>query len=188
MKKIVRTVLCSVIIGFLLQGCMMEIGFTAQQIEVPVSMTSQLGRPYITVRHFSVTQDRSALFIKRLWGGGLPDIHGMIERELKKTPGDAVVNLSIQGAIQPGDVALPVVIGIAGVFVFPPMIFFLFEPLLADFKSFSVEGDIVNFTDVQQTKKIILPSIDPTTGLPIHKEEKKIEYDPVTGLPKKLDR
>ncbi len=166
------------------QGCMMEIGFTAQGIDVPVSMTSHAGRAYTVLRHFTIEQDRSSLFIKRLWGGGLPDITSMLAKELKKTPGDAIINLSIEGNIHATDAALPVIIGIGGVFIFPPLILFIFEPLFTDLKSFTAEGDIIVFTEDNQNRKKSPPIIDPMTGLPI-KEDIKIEFDPDTGLPKK---
>lgn len=171
------------IIMMVLQGCMMEIGFTVRQTDIPVSMTPQAGRPYTIIRHFTIEQDHSALFIKRLWGGGLPDMTSMLAKELKKTPGDAIVNLSIQGTIQPADAALPVVVGIGGIFIFPPLALFIFEPLLTDLKSYTAEGDIVRFTDAGQQKNPPIV-IDPMTGLPM-KENVKKEFDPETGLEKK---
>ncbi len=184
MAHSIKILFCCLIIVLMFQGCMMEIGFSAKEIDVPVSMTSQVGRPYTVIKHFTVEQDRSSLFIKRLWGGGLPDITAMLSKELKKTPGDAIINLSIQGNTHASDAALPVVIGIGGVFIFSPLILFIFEPLFADLKSFTAEGDIVIFTDGYQNKNKSSLTIDPMTGLPT-KEDIKTEFDPDTGLPKK---
>ena len=161
-----------------LTGCM-TLDFSVKNSAVPVLLNTPAEKEYVIVEHFSVLQDRSMLFLKRLHGGGHPDIQGMLDKQLKKTPGDAIINLSITGETREMDVVGPLIFGIAGAFMFSPLIIIAFEPIFADLKTYSIEGDVIRYTG--QANRI---QIDPETGLPIHTSAPG-EFDPETGLPKK---
>lgn len=123
------------------------------------------------------------LFLKRLHGGAHPDINGMLEKQLKKTPGDAIINLKIAGETREMDVVSPMIFGIAGSFAFAPFIILAFEPLFTDLKTYSIEGDVIRY--IGRTGKRNDPlKINPETGLPADNAA-PIEFDPDTGLPKK---
>ncbi|MFA5835011.1 MAG: hypothetical protein WDA22_16155 [Bacteroidota bacterium] len=166
---------------FLLQGC--AVHFDAINASVPVMMNAKNVSSYKLVTHFSLHQDVQFLFLPRLFGGAKPDINAMIENQLRLTPGDAIINVRIHGDTEVGDFLLPIVIGTAGAFVFPPMSIFIYEPFFYDLKSYTVEGDIIRYDILQQFQAKPLLKIDPMTGLPV--EEQKKEFDPETGLPKK---
>lgn len=161
----------------------MTLEFSAKNSIVPVLLNAPAENEYIVVEHFSVLQDRSMLFLKRLHGGGHPDVNAMLASQLKKTPGDAIINLTIKGETRETDVIAPVVLGIAGSFVFTPFIILAFEPLFADLKSYSLEGDVIRYIGKDGRIHDSL-RIDPDSGLPV-KRTAPIEFDPETGLPKK---
>jgi hypothetical protein len=161
-----------------LTGCM-TLDFSVKNTAVPVLLNAPSEKEYVVVEHFSVLQDRSMLFLKRLHGGGHPDIQGMLDKQLKKTPGDAIINLTITGETREMDVVGPLIFGIAGAFVFTPLVIIAFEPMYADLKSYSIEGDVIRYT-----KKENRIPIDPETGMPVQTPAPG-EFDPETGLPKK---
>ena len=154
---------------------------TAREISIPIYMNAPSDRPYVVLTHFTVEQDRSMLFFKRLLGGGKPDITKMLNSQLTKYNGDAIINLQIFGDTDVGDFLLPMAVGAAGSLIFSPVLFFIFEPLFFDLKSYTAEGDIIRFLELAKPKQQ-LPQFNPLTGLP---EQQKIEFDPETGLPKK---
>jgi len=163
-------------------GC--AVHFDAINTPVPVMMNANTSTPYTVVTHFTFHQDLSAVFLHRLIGSGKPDVQAMLEKQLRATPGDAIINLQIHGETEVGDFLLPIVIGIAGAFIFPPFSFFIYEPFLFDLKTYTVEGDIIVYTAVSSKPMPLQQKIDPMTGLPVE-QQKKIEFDPDTGLPKK---
>lgn len=126
------------------------------------------------------------VFLHRLYGGAKPDISAMLQRQLRLTPGDAIINVRIHGSTRMVDIAGPILLGIAGGLIFPPFFLFIYEPFILDLKSYTVEGDIVTYKKTPASPPVpaVTKPIDPMTGLPIE-ETKKIEYDPLTGLPKK---
>jgi hypothetical protein len=161
----------------------MMLDFSVKNAPVPILLNAPGEKNYIVVEHFSMVQDRSMLFLKRLHGGGHPDIPAMLEKQLKKTPGDAIINLKIAGETREMDVVAPVIFGIAGSFVFPPFFILALEPLFTDLKTYSIEGDVIRYTGSTDGKKDPI-RIDPETGLPANATA-PIEFDPETGLPKK---
>jgi hypothetical protein len=167
-----------------LQGCA-TVHMDALNAGVPVMMNAkQIDAPYNAV-HFWARQDEQFVFLHRLYGGAKPDINAILQKQLRQTPGDAVINLRIHGTTDIGDVVIPILIGIGGIFIFPPLSLFLYEPLLFDLKSYTVEGDIITYKNKQVLPQPVPPQkIDPLTGLPVE-EKKKTEFDPETGLPKK---
>lgn len=170
-------------IAVCISGCaQVAVDLAAHDTPVPVLMNNEIGRPYTVVTHFEMDQDDKGLFLTRIFGGGQPDIGAMLRRQLIKTKGDAIINVRIKGEAKFGDVLLPVMVGIAGAFVHPFIGIFTVEVFFTDLKRFTVEGDIVRFTDAEQQQSV--PKIDPMTGLPI-REKPPVEFDPQTGLPKK---
>ncbi len=174
----------SMIVMPFLFGCMqVEFDLTAHEVGIPVSMNSNAGRPYNVIAHFKTGQQEKGIFIQRLYGGAQPDLNAMVQRQLAKTDGDAIVNVKIKGEAQFGDVLLPVIFGIGGTFVHPLFSFFIFEPFFTDLKTYTVEGDIVRFTDTEQKRNPFV-RLDPATGLPVQSKP-RVEFDPETGLPKR---
>ncbi len=157
----------------------MTLDFSVKNTAVPVLLNTPAEKEYVVVEHFSVLQDRSLLFLKRLHGGGHPDFQGMLDKQLKKTPGDAIINLSITGETRELDVIAPLIFGIAGAFVYTPLVIIAFEPIFTDLKTYSIEGDVIRYTG-----RTNLRPIDPETGLPVQTSAPNT-FDPETGLPKK---
>ena len=151
---------------------------TAQNVSIPVLMNANMERPYTIVSHFTIEQEGKLLFVSRIFGGAQPDLNAMLLQHSDIIQGDAIVNLKITGQSKFGDVLLPVIVGIGGTFLFSLFSIIIFEPFFTDLKRFTIEGDLVRFTDGEIKKKEI-QTIDPMTGLPVR------EYDPYTGLPKK---
>jgi hypothetical protein len=181
-----RTVAAVMIAVLSFAGCA-SVNMEALNVGVPVLMNGKDIPPPAVVTHFSIRQEEEFVFLHRLYGGGKPDVNEMIQRQLLKTPGDAVINVRIIGDTHLKDVAVPVLIGIAGLYIYPPLSLFLYEPLFFDLKSYRVEGDIVTYAK-SAAPAVVPPSvpsvkIDPMTGLPVE-EKKKPEFDPETGLPK----
>lgn len=161
----------------------MTLDFSIKHADVPVLLNTPADTAYIVVEHFSLVQDRSMLFLKRLHGGGHPNIQALLEKQLKKTPGDAIINLKIAGETREMDVVAPVIFGIAGSLIITPFIILAFEPLFADLKTYSIEGDVIRY--IGKTERKTDPvRIDPETGLPAILAA-PTEFDPETGLPKK---
>lgn len=176
-------ILVGVCITIFITGCM-TVDFAANDFPLPVMMNAPRERTYTVVTHFSVEQDKSLFFVKRIFGGAHPDITKMLQKQLQKTPGDAIINFRIKGETKEIDLALPIIFGAAGAFAYPPLILISLEPLFADLKSYTVEGDIIRFTDrPRRTPPPVL--FDPDTGLPMNTQKPPIEYDPDTGLPRK---
>lgn len=170
-------------IALLISGCA-TVHFDALNISVPVMMNAKNAPPPRTVTHFTLRQNVSFLFLHRLIGAGKPDVSAMLENQLRLTPGDAIVNLRIHGDTDVGDFLLPIGVGFAGGIIFPPFYFFLYQPLLFDLKSYTIEGDVVTYGIPPTPVPAVVPKIDPFTGLPLI-ENKTVEFDPETGLPKK---
>ncbi len=80
-------------------GCMGALNLSVRGSNTPVSFTANIGRPYVLVRHFVSNNGYSTPVGSRLFGGEEQDLKLLIEQEMRKTPGDAVVNLSIHIAI-----------------------------------------------------------------------------------------
>ncbi len=148
--------------------------FSSVKTNKPISMTNEINRPYIVVRHFVVEQKTPLLFLARMVTAGNPNLDDLLQNEL--TGGDAIVNVRIKGYLHIGDMLLPIAIGIGGVFVEPILLFVSFMPFFLDLKSYSVEGDLVRYTSSISTKDsdqhksdvIDIPlRFNPETGVPI---------------------
>lgn len=184
-RIIVGALLCA---ALLLSSCA-TVNMDASMVRVPVMMNVQDIPPPRSVTHFEKEQKVPFLFLHRLFGGAKPDLSAMLQEQLQATPGDAIVNLRIHGDTNIGDLLLPVAVGTVGLFVFPPMVLFVYEPLFFDLKTYTVEGDVVTFKDaplLPVPAPAVAPAIDPMTGLPVAPgEKKKVDFDPETGLPKR---
>jgi hypothetical protein len=96
------------------------------------------------------------------------------------------MNLKIKGQDTFIDQIIPIGVGFLGLIIMPESPIGLFAAYMIGMRTYTIEGDIVRYLDKEEPVKISPPTtIDPMTGLPVKKEEKKIEYDPETGLPKK---
>ena len=74
--------------------------------------------------------------------------------------------------------------GLIGTIAIPNGGFIIFY--MIGMRTYTVEADIIRYLDSEEPAKITPPStIDPMTGLPLKKDEKKSNFDPETGLPKK---
>ncbi|MFA6455384.1 MAG: hypothetical protein WCW40_01080 [Bacteroidota bacterium] len=76
-------------------GCSRIIELSADGLAIPVSMTADAGRPYSVIRHFSTSLGFTTPIGSRIFGGDPPELMTIIGQEMKKSPGDAVVNLKI---------------------------------------------------------------------------------------------
>lgn len=170
----------------IIAGCT-TLDLDMRAVDVPVMVNAPREREYSTVTHFSVEQEKSMFFLRRMFGGGHPDVTSMLQKQLQKNPGDAIINLRIKGDTKEIDIAVPIVIGIAGTFAFAPLFIIALEPLFADLKSYTLEGDIIRWKpEKKPAPQPVL--IDPDTGLPVEKKKSVIEFDPETGLPKNRPR
>jgi hypothetical protein len=147
----------------------------------PISFTSNINRKYYVVKHFSLEQKEPFLFLQRLFFAGKPKLDKMLEKELKSTDFDAIVNLKITGAASAGDISLPVVLGLGGALLISPSLLTLaFLPLFEDLKTYTIEGDAVKYADDVLPVSQFL-RFDPSTGLPLKSDS--VRFDPNTGLP-----
>ncbi|MFZ4620817.1 MAG: hypothetical protein ACOYNS_09670 [Bacteroidota bacterium] len=80
-------------------GCLGAMNLSVRGLNVPVTFTPNIGRPYVVVRHFISADGYATPGMNRIFGKEEQDLKLLIEQELRKTPGDAVVNLSIRIAI-----------------------------------------------------------------------------------------
>jgi hypothetical protein len=175
----------------------------------PISMTSDIDREYRVIQHFKKAQKVPFLFLVRLSPeGGAFNLNEELQNEPGIMDGDALVNTTIKGQAAIGDVALPIVVGIGGGLVFPPLFLFLACPFYEDLKTYTIEGDIVKYVGGQRPPAEEIPNpviekippvvehpapvkekssplpekrIDPETGLPVKKTT--VRFDPNTGLP-----
>lgn len=189
---------------FLGGGCasMTSVAVESKGVMKPISMTPNINREYIVIKHFKKEQKAPFLFLTRLNPAGAAF---NLDEELRNEPGfgegDAVVNVSVKSQLAMGDLLFPLVVGVGGGLIFPPFFAFLACPLYEDLKTCVVEGDIVKYAaeapapggekiapTVEKPTPVVekLPAkpiqrIDPETGLPM--KEPSIQFDPNTGLP-----
>jgi hypothetical protein len=146
-----------------------------------VSMTANINREYRVIKHIKVEQKIPFLFLVRINPeSGHPEVDEMLQPEIDASQGDAIVNVKITGEAALGDVFLPVGVGVLGGIAFAPLFIFAVTPFYEDLKTYTVEGDIVKYTE---GKKLPEPEkkFDPVTGLPAAKPAPR--FDPATGLP-----
>ncbi len=144
-------------------------------------MTANINREYRVIKHIKVEQKIPFLFLVRMNPeSGHPEVDEMLQPEIDASQGDAIVNVKIKGEAAFGDVFFPVGVGVVGGIAFAPLFILAVIPLYEDLKTYTVEGDIVMYTD---DKKLPEPEqkFDPVTGLPASKPMPR--FDPVTGLP-----
>lgn len=145
----------------------------------PISLTPYINKDYRVVKHIRVQQKVPLLFVARLSpGGGKPDFDELLRPELISNEGDALVNVKIVGEASLGDVLLPIGLGIISGIGFAPLYVIATAPLFEDLKTYSVEGDLVQYIDRQPESE---RKFDPATGT----QKAKPRFDPETGLPMK---
>lgn len=174
------SVLCA---GLLCGGCasLTSVELSAGGRLKTVSMTSDVNKEYRVIRHVEVKQRVPLLFLMRVVpGSATPDINELLEPELVAAQGDAIVNVKISGSAALGDMLLPIGVGVVGGLALAPLFVFTVFPLFEDLKTYTVEGDIVEYTGERP-----LPAseqrFDPATGQPVRKPV--VRFDPATGLP-----
>lgn len=92
-------------------GCM-TVDLDAR-FETPVSMSGAPAEDHTVVRHFE--QSETAWFtLFDLVTMKNPDVSNVIESELGRTPGDAVINVEIQGQTTVIDGLIPIAMSLAG--------------------------------------------------------------------------
>lgn len=92
-------------------GCMtVEIGAS---LETPVSVSGTLEDDYVVVRHFE-NKTKAWFTLFDLVTMKNPDFSALIEEELIRTPGDAVINLEIVGQTTAIDGLIPIAMTIVG--------------------------------------------------------------------------
>jgi hypothetical protein len=99
-----------IVVG-VVSGCMtVDIGAS---LETPVSMSGAPDKDYTVVRHFEQTK-KAWFTLFDLVTMKNPDLSGVIEAELKRTPGDAVINVEVEGQTTVIDGLMPIAMSVAG--------------------------------------------------------------------------
>ena len=139
-------------LGLLLAGCM-SVNLEAAGVNAPVSLTSEVNRDYRVVEHFS--ERTSAWFISQMITLSHPKVARIVEQQLRRHNGDAVVNLRISGRNTFGDSLAPLGAGLlaGGIYYFAVDNAGLSEAaligtgvsFLLSRRSFFVEGDVVRY-------------------------------------------
>lgn len=80
--------------ALLISGCA-RINLTAMSLDKTVMMTGQPGRPYTVIRHFS-DSTKAMYLVFDLATIREPEVEKLIQRQLKATGGDAVINVEIE--------------------------------------------------------------------------------------------
>ena len=181
----------AMIVFFLLAGVLILSGGCASYTSVslstnqskPVSMTSNINKEYSVMKHIRVVQKVPFLFLLRINPENAnPNLDELLQPVFAETPADAIVNVRLQGSTSLGDVILPIGLGIAGGLVFAPLFVFVVTPFFEDLKTYSLEGDIVRYSESSKPSEP-KQKFDPVTGLPT--ENPTPRFDPATGLPMK---
>jgi len=165
--KTIAVCLCGSVVMLLFFGCasFTPVTISADGATLPISISSNINRDYIVVKHVILQQRVPFLFIQRMFAQCNPDVQSMIEQEVANQNGDAFVNLRVEGTMKAGDMLLPLAIGIGGAFLAPGFLAAAIVPFFVDLRTYSVEGDVVSCTS-----KVPPPSLN-----------KKIKFDPETG-------
>lgn len=159
-----------------------NVDFSLRPGTKPVSMTAQINREYVIVKHVVIQQKVPLLFLQRLNPqSGSADLNELLAPELKNSEADALVNVTIKGIAAFGDVMLPLGVGFFGGLLFPPFFVLMAVPMFEDLKTYTVEGDLVRYSDVPKQPENEKEKFDPLSG--VSKEKRKILFDAETGLP-----
>jgi hypothetical protein len=178
MKHFHTIIILSLAALFSMPGCA-SFELTALRSSVPVQMNTQQSRPYTIVSHFTVTQEKPFLFLQRMFGAGYPNVENLLNAQLQLTPGDAIINLKISCGTDAADFFLPLGIGVLGAYAAPPLAVFALMPFWIDLKSYTLDGDIIAYTDTTHPQKD-----EPGTQPLVEKMQKKpVSIDPMTGMP-----
>lgn len=123
-------------------GCM-TVQLTAEGVEKPASMTSNVNKKFTIVKHFS--RDVKGIFLVfNLVTISEPKVNEIIRNELVAGQGDAVINIRIQGQTTFIDGLVPVAAGLGAAFLSP---FGVFASYLIGLRTYTVEGDVIKYTD-----------------------------------------
>jgi hypothetical protein len=109
MKKVLFVI--AVVAAAVCTGCMtVDLGAS---LETPVSMSGAPAEDYTVVRHFE-QKDKAWFTLFDLATVENPDVSNVLATELKRTPGDAVINVQIQGQTTFIDGLIPIAMSLAG--------------------------------------------------------------------------
>jgi hypothetical protein len=141
MKKFfIFSIVAACLLSFV--GCM-TVNLTAEGIEKPAAMSSNVNKKFTIVKHFS--RDVKGIFlIFDLVTVSDPKINDIIRNELVAGQGDAVINIKIQGQTTFIDGLVPVAAGVAGSFLSPLGVF---ASNLIGLRTYTVEGDVIKYTE-----------------------------------------
>jgi hypothetical protein len=173
------------LVAFLLCGCR-TVDLTMNDNSKFVSLNNPRDRNYSFVKHFS--RDEKAYFtLFNIVTAKNVNIDNVVQQEISAGGGDGVVNLKIKGQDTFIDQIVPIGVGVIGTLLMPTTPFGFFAAYMIGMRTYSIEGDIVRYSDQEDpVKNSKLIKSDTTKVLPSKKEiPKVIEYDPDTGLPKK---
>ena len=131
----------------------MSVNLEASGVDAPVGLTSEINRVYRVVEHFR--ERTSAWFISQLITLSHHKVERIVEQQLIRHNGDAVVNLRIGGRNTFGDPLVPLGAGLlaGGIYYFAVDNAGLSETaligtgvsFLLSRRSFFVEGDVVRY-------------------------------------------
>lgn len=141
MKRLLVALLPGLLVPAL-SGCMAA-RLSADGVGVPVSMTEDLNRPYVVVRHFRVDLKSSFLFFDLVTLRG-PDVAGALRRQLASTAGEGVANLTIQGHTTLLDGLVFSTVGILGALAIGRV--GVSASHLLNMRTYTLEGEVVRYT------------------------------------------
>ncbi len=104
-------------LALVLAGCM-SVNIEASGGDAPVSLSAEVNRDYRVVEHFR--EQTSAWFVSQMITISHPKVERIVEQQLRRHRGDAVVNLRITGRNTFGDSLAPLGAGLlaGGVYYF----------------------------------------------------------------------
>lgn len=139
-----KSLILSIVAACLLSlvGCM-TVMLTAEGVDKPAAMTSNVNKKFTIVKHFS--RDIKAIFvIFNLVTVTNPKVNEVIRNEIVAGHGDAVINITIKGQTTFIDGLVPVAAGVAASFLSP---FGIFAFNLIGLRTYTVEGDVIKYTE-----------------------------------------
>jgi hypothetical protein len=122
-------------------GCM-TVHLTSEGVEQPVSMTNNVNKNFIIVKHFSRELKGWFTFFNLVTVQS-PKVAEVIRSELIAAKGDAVINIKIKGQFTFIDGLIPAAAATLGSLIAPPWGGLL--GYLIGLRTYTVEGDVIRY-------------------------------------------
>ena len=115
-------------------------------LEKQADFTGNAQKDYKVIRHFE-NEIKGYFTLFDLVTIQNPDIEHIIRSELKRSDGDAVINLKIQGQTTFLDGVIPALLSVTGAYLTLPYGYGSIAGSLISMRTFTVEGDVIRYTN-----------------------------------------